>query len=381
MARRWWQVAAAIALTVGAVAAALLTMRADAGGGDAEAAPGRGAPLAPAASLRLRPVAQGLVRPTSVAAPPGDPGALWVTEQTGRVVRIAGGDRRTVIDLSDRVSVGAEQGLLGLAFHPDFARTRAYFVNFTDRRGATRVVGFRVGDGPGRGRELLRVEQPEENHNGGMLLFAPDGRLMVGMGDGGGAFDAQDRAQDPAERLGKVLAADVDAPTVRWQPVLSGVRNPWRIWFDPALNEMWIGDVGQDSVEEIDRVAYEPDEPPKNLGWPAFEGDHRLDLERLADDAQPVAPVAVYGHDEGCSVTGGPIYRGRALDRLRGRYVYGDFCSGTLWSLRPEPALAVSDVRRERVRIPQLTTIATDGRGELVFATADGKLLRAVAPR
>ncbi|HEX8103885.1 MAG TPA: PQQ-dependent sugar dehydrogenase [Solirubrobacteraceae bacterium] len=348
--------------------------------------PGRDAPVAAQPSFRLTGVARGLVRPTGVAAAPGDPRALWVTEQTGRLVRIAGGRRTTVLDLRDEVSVGGERGLLGLAFHPDFARNRRLFVDYTNRAGDTRVVEYRLGrDGrarPDGARTLLAVPQPEENHNGGALAFALDGRLLVGMGDGGGAFDRGDRAQDPRQRLGKVLAADVDAPgDVRWEVLLTGLRNPWRIWVDPALNELWIGDVGQDATEEVDRVLYEPDEPPKNLGWPAWEGDRLLDAGRLAEGARAVAPVAVYGHDEGCSVTGGLIYRGAALDALRERYVYADFCTGTVWSLRPRPALAVADVRREAVRIPQVTALAADARGELVVTTAAGELLRAVAPR
>lgn len=345
-------------------------------------APGRDAPLARETSFTTEIVARGLVRPTGAHAAPGDARGIWVTEQSGRLLRIEGDRRETVLDLSQHVSVGAERGLLGLAFHPDFHRNRRFYVNYTDLAGDTRVVEYVRGDPPDGGRELLRVEQPEENHNGGALVFAGDGRLLVGMGDGGGAFDPGDRSQDPGERLGKLLAADVDGPgPVRWRTVLSGLRNPWRVWVDPALNELWIGDVGQDEVEEIDRVSYEPDEAPKNLGWPAYEGDETLDRERLRDGADPVGPVAVYGHDEGCSVTGGLIYRGRLLDGLRERYVYGDFCSGTVWSLEPRPALAVTDVRRERVRVPQLTSIGVDSGGELLFTTGSGEVLRAVAPR
>jgi len=379
-------VAAAVAVltTAGAGAGALAI-----GAGDDEPArlpvAGHHAPRAPDRSFALDVVARGLVRPTSVAAAPGDAGGLWVTEQPGRVVRLDGRRRTTVIDLRERVSVGAERGLLALAFHPDFARNRRFVVDYTNRAGDTRVVEYRLGEGgragAGTRRELLRVKQPEENHNGGALLFATDGRLMVGMGDGGGAFDPSSRAQDPRERLGKLLAADIDAGgRVRWEPVLTGLRNPWRVWMDPALNELWVGDVGQDDAEEIDRVLYEPDEAPKNLGWPAWEGDELIDRDRLADDADPVAPVAAYGHDEGCSVTAGLIYRGRALEALRERYVYGDFCTGTVWSLRPRAALAVDDVRRERARVPQLTSIGADARGELVFTSAAGEVLRAVAP-
>ena len=371
--------AALLVLAAGAVAAKRLAGDPDPGA--PTGVPGRGAPQAERAAFALETVARGLVRPTGAVAAPGDADGVWVTEQTGRLVRVEGDARRTILDLGDRVSVAAERGLLGLAFHPDFARNQRFYVDYTDTGGHTRVVEYRVGDGPEDGRELLFVEQPEENHNGGALLFAPDGRLMVGMGDGGGAFDPEDTAQDPDARLGKLLAADVDAEgEIEWQTILTGLRNPWRVWMDPALNELWIGDVGQDSTEEIDRVAYEPDEPPKNLGWPAWEGDRVLDEDRLAGGAEPVPPVAVYGHEDGCSVTGGVIYRGREVAALRGRYVYGDFCSGTVWSLQPEPDLEVSGIRRERTRVPQLTSIGTDADGELLFTTGDGNLLRAVAP-
>jgi glucose/arabinose dehydrogenase len=345
-----------------------------------------GGAAAAARSFGLRVVVRGLVRPTHVSAAPGDARGLWVLEQPGRLLRVAGTRRRTVLDLRSRVSLGAERGLLGLAFHPGFARNRRLFVNFTDRRGDTRVVAFRLGPrgraAAGSGRPLLHVRQPEDNHNGGALLFAPDGRLLVGMGDGGGAFDPRDRAQDPRSRLGKVLAGNVDRPgRVRWQTLLSGARNPWRMWADPALNEVWIGDVGQNRVEEIDRVLYEPEAPPKNLGWPAYEGHRRLPGRRLDRSGELIRPVATYSHADGCSVTGGLIYRGLALPALAERYVFGDFCSGRLWSVRPLPGGPATGLRRETARAPQLTHIGTDARGELVFAVGSGEVLRAVRPR
>jgi glucose/arabinose dehydrogenase len=153
------------------------------------------------------------------------------------------------------------------------------------------------------------------------------------------------------------------------------------MWIDPALDELWLGDVGQDRVEEIDRVPYEPDEPPKNLGWPAFEGHRRLPGRRLDRSGELVPPVATYTHGEGCSVTGGSIYRGRALPALAERYLFGDFCTGRLWSLRPRPGGAVAGLRREAARVPQLTHIGTDAAGELVLALGSGAVLRAVSPR
>src|ERR687897_460076 len=163
-----------------------------------------------AASFAVERVATGLERPDWVGAAPGDPGALWALEQTGRVLRLDGERRETVLDWSDHVLVGAEQGLLGIAFHPGFAENGRFFLHWSDEVGDTRVAEFRRGDARPV-RELLHVEQPEENHNGGQPAFGPDGRLYIGLGDGGGAFDPDERAQDPDDRLGKLLAVDVDA--------------------------------------------------------------------------------------------------------------------------------------------------------------------------
>jgi glucose/arabinose dehydrogenase len=327
-------------------------------------------------------IATGLNRPTFVGVAPGDPDALWVLEQPGRVVRLHGGARTVVLDLSGEVTTGAEQGLLGLAFHPDFATDRRLYLHWSDRRGDTRVAEFRA---RARSidreplRELLFVDQPEENHNGGQLAFGPDGRLYLGLGDGGGAYDPERRAQNTSDRLGKLLSADVRQREPRWRTELIGLRNPWRFAFDVALGEVWIGDVGQDEVEEIDRVLLEPDEPPKNLGWSAFEGDRRMSGgdDRLAP-GEVVWPVAVYTHADGCSVTGGYVYQGARLDGLRGRYLYGDFCSGILWSLRGAPEGRATDVRRERAGVPQLTHIGPDADGEPLFASANGSIYRAV---
>jgi glucose/arabinose dehydrogenase len=321
-------------------------------------------------------VATGLNRPTWVGVAPGDPAALWVLEQPGRVVRLRRGRRTTVVDLTGQVTVGAEQGLLGLAFHPDFATNRRLYLNWTDGSGYTRVAEFKDGR---QVRELLHVAQPEPNHNGGHLAFGPDGRLYVGMGDGGGAFDPERRAQDRDDKLGKLLSTDVD--NVRWRVELIGLRNPWRFAFDPALGEVWIGDVGQDQVEEVDRVLLEPDEPPKNLGWSAFEGTQRVgEGDDSLTDGELVWPAAQYTHDDGCSVTGGYVYQGTELPRLQGRYLYGDFCSGVLWSLKAAPEGRATDVRRQRAGVPQLTHIGPDADGEPLLASAAGAIYKAVSP-
>ena len=337
-----------------------------------------------AAHFAVERIAAGLNRPTSVGAAPGDEDGLWVLEQPGRVVRVEGARRRTLLDLGDRVTLGAEQGLLGIAFHPDFATNRRLYLHWSDERGDTRIAEFRLRDdgtiAPRETRELLFVDQPEENHNGGQLAFGPDGRLYAGLGDGGGAFDPDRRAQDPDQLLGKIIATRVDGGRPDWDVVVTGLRNPWRFAFDPGLGEIWIADVGQDRVEEVNRVLLELDEPPKNLGWSAYEGTREIkgSGRELRGGGEVVWPVAVYTHDDGCSVTGGHVYAGTALPGLNGRYVYGDFCSGALWSLTGTDEGGADDVRRERAVVPQLTSIGADAAGELVFASGSGALYRAV---
>jgi len=333
-----------------------------------------------AENFALRRVASGLVRPTYVGVAPGDRDGVHVLEQPGRLVRVGQGGRvKTLLDLRGEVITGAEQGLLGLAFHPEFARNRRVYLHWTDRRGDTRVAEFTLDTG--KRRALLFVDQPEENHNGGQLAFGPDGRLYLGLGDGGGAFDPHRNAQDIDDLLGKLISADVDGKDEPiWQVALYGLRNPWRFSFDAGLNDVWIGDVGQDGVEEVNRVALEADEPPKNLGWPAYEGSRRLKGKSLDASGELVFPAAVYTHKEGCSITGGVVYRGTEIPELAGRYVYGDFCTGALWSLRPKPGRGADDVRRERARQPQLTHIGVDARGELLMAAANGDIVRGVRP-
>ena len=326
--------------------------------------------------------ARGLNRPTFVGSAPGDADGVWVLEQPGRVIRIADGRRRTVLDLTSRVRLGAEQGLLGMAFHPDFADNRRVYLHWTDRRGHTRVASLRAGRNfrmdPSAARPLLFQRQPEENHNGGQLAFGPDGRLYLGLGDGGGAFDPRRNAQNRRTRLGKIIATRVTGRP-RWKTVVYGLRNPWRFSFDPALGELWIADVGQDQYEEINRLQLEVDEPPKNAGWSVFEGTRRMPGRRRLDrTGELIWPVAGYSHRDGCSVTGGYVYAGTGLPALSRRYVYGDYCSGTLWSLEPTPKRGATDVRRERAKLPQLTHIGVDPQGELLFASGAGVLYRAV---
>lgn len=367
-----------------AVAAALAVLAAACGSasgrGPAASAPAGEVPAA--RHFETVRIASGFDRPTWVGAAPGDPDALWILEQPGRVVRMREGDRHVALDISGEVSTNTEAGLLGVAFHPGYAGNGRLFLHWSDLRGDTRVAEFRAGPDrtsiePRPVRELLFVEQPEENHNGGQLAFGPDDRLYLGLGDGGGALDPRRTAQDPNVPLGKILAADVDADPPRWDPVLTGLRNPWRFSFDPALGEMWVADVGQDEFEEVNRVRLELDEPPKNLGWSAYEGPRRLAGRDLDRSGELIAPVWTYSHADGCSVVGGFVYGGAQLPDFVRRYLFGDFCTGTLWSLQGTADSGVTDVRRERAKVPQLTHIGTDGDGEIVFASAAGSLYRA----
>jgi glucose/arabinose dehydrogenase len=255
-----------------------------------------------------------------------------------------------VLDLSGEVSGGGEQGLLGLTFSPDGGRL---YVNFTDRAGDTRVVEYAFSGGradTGTRRELLFVDQPFANHNGGQVSFGPDGRLYVGLGDGGSGNDPGDRAQNLGDLLGSILRIDPapsggrpytippdnpfvgrrDGPSgARGEIWMYGLRNPWRFSWDRQTGDLWIADVGQNAVEEINFLAGAAP-AGANFGWPLMEGSRR---NRGANPEGAVLPIFEYGHDQGCSVTGGYVYRGSRLPALRGVYVYSDFCSGTLWGL------------------------------------------------
>ena len=352
-------------------AAAALTAAAGCSGDDEQPETQKPAPTrveaGPRGSLSLEEVATGFDQPLALEQAPGSD-ELYVVEQPGRVVRLDG-DRpgRPLIDIRDRVVSGGEQGLLGLAFHPDYERNGRLFLHYTNKQGDTRVDEYRrtaagTAD-PDSRKELLAVDQPFPNHNGGQLSFGPDGLLYLGLGDGGSANDPDDNAQDLDDRLGKILRIDVDRPGSKWRPVAYGLRNPWRFSWDRATGAIWIGDVGQEEREEISTVERFTD-PPPNFGWPAFEGTNDIDEREPTGPGEVIEPAAEYDHDEGCSVTGGYVYRGTEVPRLRGRYVYGDVCSGAIWTLRAGRGRA-SDVRKEDDQLEQVASFAQDARGEL----------------
>ena len=311
--------------------------------------------------LRLEVVARGLDAPVQALSIPGS-GELAVVEQGG-LVRVLPG-RRILLDLRDRISTGGERGLLSIAFHPDYPRDHRLYASFTDVAGDSGIVEI----GPSGERALIHVEQPYENHNGGHVLFGPDGLLYLGLGDGGDAFDPAQRSQDPATRLGKLLRLDVDAESREWELVALGLRNPWRFDFDEETGDLWVADVGQDLWEEVNVVRGGPREL-LNFGWDVYEGTERVEEHELGP-GRVVEPVAQYGHDLGCSVTGGHVV---ARGPLAGRYVYGDFCSGRIFSLRARDG---GDVRLERLRVPQLTSFGRDDEGRTLVVAADGRVLR-----
>jgi glucose/arabinose dehydrogenase len=324
---------------------------------------------AAAAGYRFVRVASGLDSPVHVSAPRNQPGRIYVVEQTGRIRIVQNGRvTGTLVDLRSQVVCCGEQGLLSVAFHPRYARNGKYYVNYTDRRGDTRVVEYR---GKRRLRQILFVDQPYSNHNGGQSAFGPDGRLYVGTGDGGGGGDPANRAQNPGSRLGKMLAINVDRRALRPQMVGYGLRNPWRFSFDRRTGDLYIGDVGQNSWEEVD-FTRRRSPGIENYGWDVYEGRARFENKQPSGNGRLVFPVYVYPLDGGhCAVSGGFVYRGRAVRSAAGRYFFGDNCSGTVWSF---PAGRARSVRREPFSLGGLSSFGEDANGELYAVTLNGRV-------
>ncbi len=354
-----------------------------------------------ARGVTLTRVVDGLDKPVALAFAPGDPGGrLFVVEQVGRVRILDGGRVQPAtapfLDLHERVSTRTEQGLLGLAFHPDYGRTGRLYVNLTDRDGDTRVLEFRARAGdrdhvdPASERELLHVEQPYNNHNGGNLVFGPDGKLYVGLGDGGSAGDPQGNGQNDRALLGKMVRLDVDARAAAGRPrpeiVAKGLRNPWRYSFDRATGDLWIADVGQNKWEEVDvlpaaALAAGTSGALPNFGWNVLEGRHCFKPTDCKPDGL-IAPIIEYGHDEGCSITGGFVYRGQALPALTGAYFYADYCTAIVRSLRRDGSGSVRDSWDWRPaidpasRLANLSSFGEDARGELYLLSLEGGIYR-----
>ena len=371
------------------------------------------------ADVTLAEVAAGIASPTDIQNARDGSGRLFLVQQTGQIKVLKSGAvlPTAFLDISSLVLSGGERGLLGLAFHPDYRNNGLFYVNYTRQPdGATVVARYTrsaanpdVADGQS-GQVLLTIAQPFSNHNGGALRFGPDGYLYIGMGDGGSGNDPQNYAQNLTSLLGKMLRIDVNttgantpygippdnpfagSPSVRAEIWAYGLRNPWRFSFDREGGHLYIGDVGQGAREEIDFVrAGTPG--GMNFGWRVMEGTLCTNLGGgpPCGDASLVRPIFEYDHGQGCSVTGGYLYRGRGVSELLpappvagqlfgGVYVYGDLCRGTIWRLSANAAGGVSNAVLLASGL-SITTFGEDEAGELHVADARaGKIYRFVSP-
>jgi glucose/arabinose dehydrogenase len=348
------------------------------------AACGQTGPAAPQSQeqMRFRSFASGLNEPVFVGATRSEPGMLYVVEQPGLILVLQDGKLRTqpFLDIRRLVRSGGEQGLLSIAFHPNYAKNHRFFVYFNDRSGDVRVFEFRSNGTvglPGTAKSLLRVPHREfSNHDGGQLQFGPDRRLYAGTGDGGSGGDPHNHAQNLGSRLGKLMRLNVDRRGARWQIVGYGLRNPWRFSWDRVTRDLYIGDVGQGEWEEIDVRTPAQQRGLNNYGWRVWEGRSRYTSDqRVNRRGKLVFPIVTYSHNAGCSVTGGYVYRGSAVPAARGRYFYGDYCSGTIWSLRAVKG-KLRGVRREPFRVPSLSSFGEGPAGELYATSLNGTIYR-----
>ncbi|MEX0761252.1 MAG: PQQ-dependent sugar dehydrogenase [Dehalococcoidia bacterium] len=341
--------------------------------------------------------------PTYLTEVPDDSGRLAVLIQDGLMFLLEGGPENAegstleVLDISHKVSrQGNEEGLLGLAFHPQFQENQRFYLYYSasgPRRSVISEFTFNESGAadPDSERVIMEVEQPYPNHNGGMIKFGPDGYFYIALGDGGSGGDPQGNGQDPSTLLGSILRIDVDSSTDDMQygipadnPFVEGggapevwaygLRNPWRFSFDPETGYMWAADVGQGEFEEVNIVRR-----GENYGWNAMEADSCFDPPTDCDPTGLEPPVTFYDHSQGCSVTGGYVYRGNRLPTLSGAYVYGDYCSGRIWALRHNGedvtehiVLADTDMR--------ITSFGVDVTGDLYVLDRNGGVYRFTEP-
>lgn len=339
-------------------------------------------------SLVLTEVGSGFDHPVLLVADP-DGGVNFVVEQPGRIVLADAGAHAVALDIRSSVRFGGEQGLLGLAFHPDYDANQLAYVNYTDNRGRTVIEEFQVREGlfAIESRSvILVIDQPAGNHNGGMIAFGPDGYLWIGMGDGGASNDRFGHGQDPHTLLGSMLRIAVprDGPAPYSIPpdnpfvdgvdgapevYAIGLRNPWRFSFD--LDNLWIADVGQARIEEVNAVLAAS--AGLNFGWPIMEG---LECFRSSgcDQSGLTHPVTQYRHDQGCSITGGYVYRGSAIPELDGHYFFSDFCSGRLWSY--SPLGSTIDWTDSTGALVAPSSFGVGGDGELYVVSHEGSIFR-----
>lgn len=347
-------------------------------------------------TLGLEPVVSGLQSPVAVVSAGDGSGRLFVVEKGGKIRVFENGELLlgSFLDISNQVSDASEQGLLGMAFEPN--RPDRFYINYTNHDGDTIIARYRVQTNnrnqadPSSAETLMTIQQPADNHNGGHLLFGPDGYLWIGMGDGGGAGDTYQHAQTPRTPLGAMLRLDISGesgytvpPDNPYRTILAaapevwayGLRNPWRYSFDRLTGELWIADVGQGQWEEVNRVS--ATEPALNYGWPIMEGNHCYRSTNCSQTGL-VRPITEYDHSDGCSITGGYVYRGQAYPQLVGGYLFSDFCSGNFWVIDAssrsftQPTMILQSGR-------QISSFGEDETGELYVTSYNGTLYRVVA--
>lgn len=382
-------------------------------GAETPAPPETPAPTPPAeVAVRLEPVVTGLEQLTTVTHAGDSSGRLFITQKTGLTHVIQNDEvlEAPFLDLTGVVSTSSEQGLLGLAFHPDYAENGRLFVNYTDLEGSTVIAEYTVSDDPNltdaaSERVLLTIPQPYANHNGGGLAFGPDGYLYIGMGDGGAGGDPEGNGQDLSTLLGSMLRIGVDAqegdsagraytvpddnPFVGQAGAAPeawayGLRNPWRFSFDRETGDLWIADVGQNAFEEVNRQSADS-AGGENYGWNVMEASACFDPENPqeppegCDQEGLTLPVLEYSHasGDGRSITGGYVYRGAAIPGLAGSYVFGDFVSGNIWRAVPEGEGYTSTLLLE-ADFP-VVAFGEDEAGELYVADFGGALYRFAA--
>ncbi len=351
-------------------------------------------------------VVSGLAAPLAVVNAHDGTNRLFIAEQGGRISIVRDGTLAPspFLDISGQISSGGERGLLGVAFHPRYPADPRVFVDYTDPAGDTQVSSFTVAAGdpdrvdPASEVRIIHIEQPFSNHNGGALAFGPDGNLYIALGDGGSGGDPQGNGQSLTTLLAKILRIDVDHPSGGraygiptdnpfadgagglpeiW---LTGLRNPWRMSFDRATGDLWIGDVGQSAWEEID-VQRAGAPGGTNFGWNRMEGSHCFQPSTGCESPALTPPVTEYGHVLGCTVIGGYVYRGTAQPALAGGYVFGDYCSGKVWAIDP-----ATDGPRDPTFVDDsghsFAAFGEDEAGELYAVDiSGGELLRVVASR
>src|SRR6266542_2007825 len=349
--------------------------------------------------VALKLVTKDLNQPVFVTHAGDGSGRLFVVEKGGTIALLRNGQRasKPFLDITALVnSSGSEQGLLGLAFHPDYGHNGRFFVYYTAKNGDNTVARYQVSSDPdvadpATGTVLFAQPDPAPNHNGGMLAFGPDNYLYVGMGDGGSAGDPWGNGQKRNVLLGKLLRLDVDhgepyaippdnpwpsSGDVRGEIWAYGLRNPWRFSFDRATGDLYIGDVGQGQYEEID---FQPagEAGGRNYGWNIREGLHCY-RSQDCDTTGLVDPIAEYSHEIGCSINGGYVYRGPAMPQFQGNYVYGDYCSGLIWSLKQTaPGQWAQSGLLDSKR--SISSFGEDAAGELYLTDLGGGLYQFVA--